>query len=463
MACEMETRSCSLSPSTISAVNQQIPMNKPLSTVCLAVVTVSIPLIPAGEVQAASSSVPKTTTLPNGIRIAAVFFPESTNVSIFTFFPLGLAYDGPRQAQWSHLVEHLVIRSTVPEGLSTANAETMPDSLRLDFYGNVGNWETGLSQHRRWLEGVPFTEASLQREKPNVKSDCGFTARNLATHKFAMAAWAQGMRHGETNIALLGDIDRVSLSQIQAYRDEHLALLSNVVVCVVGGVQPSRVLSVASARLGAIKSSATPVAPVKLHPGNREMTWDLNARHLIITWPAPATGSEDFAPLMAAGQWLNMRFFSDPEIKRLTGMTFAGADLATPEGNFFYISASLRPDVSFPEVQQKLEQQVQRLSSPDDDLSMLPMLGGQLAESLTTMPDMTALKTQLPPNTDLAMVQGNIGLQWGMQEFRYGSRKAALAKRLSRLRAEDVRRAVKLHLRSAMCSVTTIRAGGHIQ
>lgn len=434
-------------------------MKKQWLIVYVSVIAASIPFVLPSEVQAASStSAQRSTTLSNGIRIAAVFLPESTNVSIFTFCPLGLAHDGPGQAQWSHLVEHLVIRSTVPEGHSTANGETMPESLRLDFYGNVSNWETGLSEHRRWLEGVPFTEASLEREKPKVKAECGFTARNLATHKFAMAAWAQGFRHGKTNVALLGDIDRVALSQIQAYRDQHLAVLSNVVVCVVGGVQPSKVLSVASEQLEAIESTSTHFAPVKLHPGHREMTWDLNARHLIITWPIPATAADDFAPLLAAGRWLNMRFFSDAEVKRLTGMTFAGADLTTPEGNFFYVSASLRPGVTFQEAQQKLGRQVQRLGLSEADLSMLPMLGGQLAESLTTIPDVAALNAQLPPNTDLALVQANIGLQWGMQEFRFGSVKGSLAKKLSQLRIEDVRRAARKYLQAPARSVIALRS-----
>jgi hypothetical protein len=45
-----------------------------------------------------------------------------------------------------------------------------------------------LTHHRRWLEGVPFTEATLEEEKPKVIAECDFTARNLATHKFAVAA-----------------------------------------------------------------------------------------------------------------------------------------------------------------------------------------------------------------------------------------------------------------------------------
>ena len=457
MAPDMKTTPWSPCLSIVSVANRMNPMKHPLLIVWLAVITAST-FGPVSEVQAASSnSTPSLTTLPNGIRVTTVFFRRSTNVSIFTFFPMGLAHDGPRQAQWSHLVEHLVIRSTVPEGLSTANAETMPESLRLDFYGNVDNWKTGLSQHQRWLEGVPFTQVNLEREKPKVKSECDFTVRNLATHKFAMAAWAQGFRHGETNVALVGDIDQVSLSQIQAYRDNHLAVLSNVLVCVVGGVELAKVSAAARERFGAINSGATLAAPVKLHPGNHELTWDLKARHLIITWPMPATASEDFAPLLAAAQWLNMRLFSDPEVKRLTGMTFAGADLTIPEGNFFYLSDSLRPGISFREVQQKLEQQVEGLSSSAEDSSMLPMVSAQLAESLMTIPDMAAVKAQLPPNTDLATVQGNIGLQWGMAEFRYGSGKPALAKRLSQVKVEGVRRAAKKYLGSTTCSVTAIR------
>jgi hypothetical protein len=103
---------------------------------------------------------PQVQTLDNGIRVVSIHFPSSTNVSIFTFSPMGLTSDDPNQAQWSHLVEHLVIRSTIPTDSPEANAETLPDHMRLDFYGHTGNWQNALTHHRRWLEGVPFTEAS---------------------------------------------------------------------------------------------------------------------------------------------------------------------------------------------------------------------------------------------------------------------------------------------------------------
>src|SRR5256885_874192 len=100
---------------------------------------------------------------------------------------MGLTADGAGQTQWAHLVEHLVIRSTVASDLSIANAETLPDHMRLDFYGGTNNWKEGLSHVQRWLRGVPFTAQSLAAEKPKVNQEVDYTVKNFATHKFALA------------------------------------------------------------------------------------------------------------------------------------------------------------------------------------------------------------------------------------------------------------------------------------
>src|SRR2546430_6611920 len=286
-------------------------------------------------------------TLTNSIRVVAVYFPGSTNVAIFTYLPMSLASDGPQQTQWAHLIEHLVIRSTAPGGSPVANAETLPDHMRLDVYGDNSNWQEGLKHTADWLRGVPFTQADLDAEKPKVNAECDFTIKNFVTHKFAMAAWAQGYRHNQNHAAVKGDILKATLAEIQKYRDERLVVLTNVVVCAVGGIEPGKLLSAFTQKLGAIQSNAKPVAPLKAHPGNREMTWDLDARHLVLTWPIPSLDHADYPALLVAAQWLNMQFFGDEGLKQLTGMTLAGVDLTTPEGNFFFVSASLRPGATF--------------------------------------------------------------------------------------------------------------------
>src|ERR1700730_16083809 len=48
----------------------------------------------------AAPPVAKSSRLGSGLRIVCVYFQHSTNVTIFTFLPMGLAADGPKQTQW---------------------------------------------------------------------------------------------------------------------------------------------------------------------------------------------------------------------------------------------------------------------------------------------------------------------------------------------------------------------------
>src|SRR5690349_3311113 len=90
-----------------------------------------LPAFAVFPVPAANNPRVETRTLPNGLHCLVINFPGSTNVAIFTYSPMSLITDGLGQTQWSHLVEHLVLRSTVPEeDLLRANAETMSDHMR---------------------------------------------------------------------------------------------------------------------------------------------------------------------------------------------------------------------------------------------------------------------------------------------------------------------------------------------
>jgi len=397
-------------------------------------------------------------TLSNGVRVVSVCFPTSTNVSIFSFLPMRLTTDGPDQAQWSHLIEHLVIRSTFPANSPEANGETLSDHMRLDFYGHVGNWTGGLSHHRRWLEGVPFTEASLAVEKPKVIAECDFTARNLATHKFAVAAWSQGFRHDRTNIALKGDVMRAGLTDVQRLRDERLAVSNQVTVCVVGGLPPQQVFAEVERQLGALQLAGALPPASTARPGNLDLTWDLDARHLLLTWPIPDFRQEDCAGLMVAAQCLNMLLPSDSQLTRQTGMTFAGTDLTTPEGTFFYVSASLRPGSNFEEVRKAILTHVAQLASDSGELSQSPLIGRQLSVSLTEVPPLELIKAQAPPGVSMAMIEGNIGLQLGMHEHLYGAQRPALARQLATVTAGKVQQVVRAYLAQEKSSVCTLAA-----
>jgi predicted Zn-dependent peptidase len=395
------------------------------------------------------AAAPTIETLSNGVRVVVVHFPKSTNVSIFTFLPMGLCGDPTGRTQWSHLVEHLVIRSTLPNELARGNAETLPDHMRLDFYGHTGDWKEGLSHHRRWLEGVAFTEASLAAEKPKVVAECDFTSRNLATHKFAVAAWSQASRHSNSHVAIKGDVLRAKLEEVQRFRDDHLFVPRQTTVCVVGGVDAQTFLAEAGNQLGKLTSPARLAAAVTPRTGKLEVTWDLDARHLLLVWPLPGFGDADFASLMTAAQWLTMQYFADKELKKLSGPTFAGADLVTPEGNYFFISASLRPGASFAEVEKLLRAQLNKLSDNPIDSFRLGMLGRQLASSLSVVGDPALMMGQIPPGMSRGMLEGNFGLAFGMNVHRYGAQRETLARNLAKVSPSAIRKAVGKYLGEA--------------
>jgi predicted Zn-dependent peptidase len=406
---------------------------------------------------AASRPQPTVLTLDNGIRVVVVPIPGSKSVSIFTYLPMGLASDDDGHTQWSHLVEHLVIRSTIPAESREANAETIADHMRLDFYGTTGNWQEGLSHHAKWLQGMPFTEQSLAAEKPHVKAECDVVARNVATHKFACAAWAQGYRFGRTHAALKADVDRATLAEVQRYRDERMVVLPRTVVCVVGGVDAETVRPVVAERLGKIRSDAKPPPAVAAPGGSRDMTWDLDARHVIVTWPMPDIADPDYSALMVAGNLLTMRLASDAQLKPLTGMALAGTDLVTPEGGFFYASASVRPGSALEAVRGRLDANVEALRSDAQSIAQAPLFGRQLSDALTVVPDPAMLKAQTPPGMDPAMVEGNLGLQFGMQEYRYGPDRPSLAQVLSTVTADQVQAAARKWLAPEKEAVCTLR------
>lgn len=398
-------------------------------------------------------------TLENGIRVVVVHFPGSENASIFTYLPMGLASDGDGQTQWSHLLEHLVLRSTIPAQSQQGNGETLADHMRLDFYGTTENWQEGLSHHARWLEGLPFTQASLVAEKPVIYMECDSVVRSLATHKFAFAAWAQGYRFGRTHAAVKADVDRADVSEAQRYRDERLVVLDKTVVCVVGGLDAETVLPVVTQRLGKISSDATLPAPVEAPGGSSRMTWDFEAHHVVFTWPMPDVTEEDYPALMVAGYWLTMQLATDQQLKPLVGTALAGVDLVTPEGRFFYVSVSLRSQASLDAAWQRISEHLGVLRADATSLAEAPLIGQGVASSLTTIPDLEQLKPQLPPNVPLSMAEGNIGLQFAMQEYRYGSHRTAVAQSLSAVTAEQVQQAAGEYLAPEKGATCVLRPG----
>jgi predicted Zn-dependent peptidase len=325
-----------------------------------------------------------------------------------------------------------------------ANAETLPDHMRLDFYGNTNNWKQGLAHQRRWLVGQRFTEEGLRAEKPKVNQECEYTERNFATHKFAIAAWNQAVRFERTNVAVKGDVMRAKLAEIQEQRYARLVISNRVTVCLVGGLEPGVALAEIEKELSTIPMrAALKEQPIQQHPATRELTWDLNARHLLLMWRIPEITQPDFPALWVAAQCLAQALNTDAELQKKTGMVLVGAEPLG--GNWFYISASLRPESSIEDVRNGLSEKVAAFSG-SNGAGMAPFVGNALAGQLVELPTRAMLKSQAPPNMDLAMLEGNVGLQFAMNEYRYGAHRTDVAQGLRKVTAVDVQRAMKEYL-----------------
>lgn len=208
--------------------------------------------------------------------------------------------------------------------------------------------------------------------------------------------------------------------------------------------------------LGGVRLAGKPAAPVSAQDRDLDLTWDLAARHLLLAWPLRDTSPGERAALLVAAQWLTMQFYGDAKLKPLTGMVLADANLSTPEGNFFCVSASLRPGAAWADVQQQVRSHLRRLTADAGELGQAPLLGRQLAFSLTQAPDLRAALAQFPRGTSPAMVEGNIGLQAGLNVHRYGAEREGLARMLSEISPAKVRQAAARLLAEAKGSVTAI-------
>ncbi len=387
-------------------------------------------------------------TLSNGIKVVNLYVEDSTDVVIFSYLPLGLVSDGKAKTQWCHLIEHLTIRTTGPIDYPTSSAETMADNMRLEFLGSTDNWMHGLELHTKWLSGLPFSEESLAEELPNALSEIDITEQRLATHKWASAAWNQAFRHAETDISMRGDIQSAELGDLEKYRDLHLVQEDRVLLCVIGGLETETLQPAMDEKLGAINISAkflppaTAIVPIKK---DQTATWDVNVTHYIETYTIPNAENDDYPALYIANALLNVGLMQDTQLKGLTGMVGSSVDIVTPKQTYLQISASIKPDADINKVKIRIRELVNRMMKPENNFQV-----GEAAQSLSmqfSSPlDLEMMKQYKQQGVSETMMLANIGLWWGMLEYRYGENLPHLANALKNVSAEDVANVVNKYL-----------------
>ena len=400
-----------------------------------------------------SNTAPKVTrfTLSNGIRVVNLHVENSTDVGIFSYLPLGLVTDGKAKPYWSHLINHLTVRTAGPIDFKTSNAETMADNIRLDFMGNTDTWTRGLERHAKWLSGLPFSAETLTEELPRVLSQFDYVEANLATHKLAQVAWNQVFRHGETDIAMRADIQSAQLSELQEYRDQHLVQVDRVLLCVIGGVDPEILKQTMEKQLGAISLTAKafpqPTVPPKVAK-DQNATWDINVTHYMETYPIPHPENEDYPALYVASLLWRFACMQDAQLKESIGYIHCGVDLVTPEQVYLYISASLKPDTDIEKVKQRIGQLMNPLKQQENN-TQVPMIAQSLSKELSAPPDMKTLMQYKPENMPENLMFLQLGVSWGTMEYQFGDNLSQLASAFADVSAADVASVVNRYLSEA--------------
>ena len=403
-----------------------------------------------GSFSLAFAAPPEVTrfTLSNDIRVVSLYVEGSTDVIILSYLPLGLVADGKAKTQWSHLIEHLTLRTTGPIDYPASSAETMADNMRLESIGNTDNWTQGLERHAKWLSGLPFSAESLAEELPKALSEIDATEMRLATHKWAFAAWNQVFRHGETAISMRGDVQSAQLSELQKYRDLHLVQADRVLLCVIGGVKAETLQPVMEAQLGSINLTAKTLPPATATAETAKdqvTTWDINVTHYMETYAIPHSEDEDYPALYIANALLSLGLMQDAQLKELTGFVLCSVDLVTPEQTYLQVSASLKPDTDIEVVKQRIRLLINRLKQPEND-GQVAMAAPSLSMQFSSPLDVEMIKQQIPAGTSATMALGNIGLWWGMLEYQYGETLPQLASAFANVSAADVADVVSRYL-----------------
>ena len=412
------------------------------------------PLVPTASEDSdnlfTSNVVPKVTRfrLNNGIRVVNLHVENSTDVGIFSYLPLGLVTDGKGKAQWSHLVNHLTVRTAGPIDYNTSNTETMADNIRLDFMGNTDTWTRGLALHAKWLAGLPFSHESFTEELPKVLSQFDYIEANLATHKLAQVAWNQVFRHGKTDIAIRKDIQSAQLGELQDYRDQHLVQTDRVLLCVIGGVDPETLKATMEKQLGTIrlteKTLPRPTVPPEIAK-DQNATWDVKVTHYMETHPIPHPENRDYPALFVASLLWRLACTQDTQLKELIGYIHCGVDLVTPEQVYLYVSASLKPGADIEKVKQRIGQLMNPLKQPENN-TQVPMIAQSLSMELSAPPDMKTLLQHKPEHMSENLMFLQLGVSWGTMEYQYGDNLQQLASAFADVSATDVADAVNRYL-----------------
>ncbi len=380
-------------------------------------------------------------SLKNGVKAVLSPVEDSTDINIITWSPMGLCDDAEGQAQWSHLLEHLVVGSTGEAPSDEINAETTHIGLHLDFSRPAEHWKEGVERHARWLTIKDFSQTAVEREIEKVITETKNVARSGNSHKFAIAAWAQAVRYGRTQVEMLGDVRKADPKRLlECYKERFLAR-GHPLVAIAGQFDRSALLEELEARLGKLEWPGRKNPPESKPPAAapKRITWDLSQPHLIFYWFLPENMDElqRSAALLAAPAF-TMPWRADSADYRPDNSPVLVEQVRLDGRPCLMVNMVLAKwdDAALAAARADAERHVERLTGNSSDFRnagrmQLELHHNQFDKVLATIQAAMIFIKEPPPGVRSVrrMVEGNLTLQLGLVEFRHGGEAQALVRR----------------------------------
>lgn len=400
--------------------------------------------------------------LPCGVRVIIVHAPQAKRQSTFTFLPVHLANDDDGRAQWSHLLEHMLIRTTDAEGLQAEgvmfNGETTADYLRLETIAEPARWREALDRHARWLHAKSFDAERLEREKGMIAGEERSTAAGGFTGKFAIAAWNQIITHAQPVARVHGDVANADVVDVNAYAASRVRLNESVLIATIGPTPVEDLRAALEASFAEDQRAASDVAPPMAAAENAppatqpqvpQATWDLPTRHMLWWWTLPDDRPQTIAAATGVSRALNMRIRSRRDFGKHIRQFQPHAAMVTARGTFLVLDACINADANADDLSKVVRECAAALCDRDSPSAKQSIVfaARMAAQELDPAPDFAAMSKNVPePLRDAVeglwlLSQLNFEYAWGVpstdvRPLLMSLDDAAVAEVLNRLRSE---------------------------
>ncbi|HWB21176.1 MAG TPA: hypothetical protein VG711_12830 [Phycisphaerales bacterium] len=252
-------------------------------------------------------------TLANGTPVLAVHVDGAARQALFDFQPIGLIDDKPAQAQYAHLLEHMLIRSTERGRLNTwgleINGETTAQTMRLEIFADESRWDEALEKQTMWLREGQLDWKNLDGEKNAIAMEEQTTAASGFTNKFALAAWNQIVRQGLKEAHVHGDAQGGAIEPVLDMVHARRAVGPQMMIGAIGPMDLKDVRETLGKTFGALHAvqATRPAGMAKNSEILKDFRaqWDMPTKHMMRWWKVGEVSAKRIRNLSPAVQKKN--------------------------------------------------------------------------------------------------------------------------------------------------------------